>query len=346
MLSETYIKSEIEAIGGQWDIAVVALSERREPPYKKHLPCRYLSDPGQIREAINEFQPHVLHSHWLTLTTLVAGLARDTNIPFTIRSHSFDTIWEEERNSFWTRLLKLGQVRVPAHIQSAVPLINDDLCLGILAFPYSRPRLEKAGIRSGKIHDCYPVVNYWRFYDPSPNGSDVMNVGACLPKKKTENFIELAKLVPNRKFNLYAMAALGHRKERIAQLNQDLGSPVTMMPPVQPEDMPREYKKHEWLVQTACPRMRAVGWSLSIAEAQASGVGVCMPNIHPNMRDYVGPASFLYNSISQVVDIIKKPFSKELRQLGFEHAKKSDIFQHKVILTNLWQKAIATQSAD
>jgi hypothetical protein len=31
---------------------------------------------------------------------------------------------------------------------------------------------------------------------------------------------------------------------------------------------------------------------MSIAEAQGAGVGVCMANIRPDLREYVGPAGF------------------------------------------------------
>lgn len=78
---------------------------------------------------------------------------------------------------------------------------------------------------------------------------------------------------------------------------------------------------------------------MSIAEAQGAGVGVYMANIRPDLRDYVGPAGFLYDSISQVLEIISKPFPAELREMGFEHAKKSDIFSHRASLFKLWQKA-------
>jgi hypothetical protein len=108
--------------------------------------------------------------------------------------------------------------------------------------------------------------------------------------------------------------------------------------------MPREYKKHAWLVYTADRALGTVGWPVSIAEAQASGVGVCMPNLRPDLRDYVGPAGFLYDSIGDVARIISKPLPEELRQMGFEHAKKSDIFQHRQMLINLWQKAVRVAS--
>jgi hypothetical protein len=69
-----------------------------------------------------------------------------------------------------------------------------------------------------------------------------------------------------------------------------------------------------------------------------------MPNIRPDLRDYVGKGGFLYNSIGEVADIISKPFPEEMRQIGFEDAKKSDVFRHKVILTNLWRKATASSN--
>lgn len=341
-ISQTYIESEIDAIREECEVGVISL-KRPNLPYTNHREQSYLADPDQICEAIDEFRPHVLHSHYLTQTEFVASLARRKNIPFSIRTHSFDTIQTNENPSLSATIRSLfRKVELPPHTQQAVPLVNGDLCLGILAFPFLRSRLERAGFGTDKIYDCYPVVSYRRFYDPSPNGYGIMNVGACLPKKNMEDFLRLAQLVPNRTFNLYA---LGYGVESIARLNEGMGKPVRLIPPVEPKDMPHEYKKHAWLVYTASRKLGTVGWPVSIAEAQASGVGVCMPNLRPDLQDYVGPAGFLYDSIGDVVDIISKPFPEELRQLGFEHAKKSDVFHHKQILINIWRKA-ATVSAN
>lgn len=79
---------------------------------------------------------------------------------------------------------------------------------------------------------------------------------------------------------------------------------------------------------------------MSVAEAQASGVGVCIQNLRVDLREYVGEAGYLFDSLSEVADIITKPFPEEKRQLGFAQAKKSDIAEHKSILIGLWQKAI------
>jgi hypothetical protein len=78
---------------------------------------------------------------------------------------------------------------------------------------------------------------------------------------------------------------------------------------------------------------------MAVAEAQAAGVGVCVPNLRPDLREYVGPAGFLYDSIDEVVGIVSEPFPAKLRDLGFEHAKRSDLSRHKAGLVDLWRKA-------
>lgn len=64
---------------------------------------------------------------------------------------------------------------------------------------------------------------------------------------------------------------------------------------------------------------------MSIAEAQGAGVGVCMANIRPDLREYVGPAGFFVRLNQPSAKIISKPFPAESREMGFDHAKKLDI---------------------
>ncbi|MDQ3254145.1 MAG: hypothetical protein M3R15_09610 [Acidobacteriota bacterium] len=334
-VSETYQKTEIEALRDKYEIGIISL-KKPDLTYRNHDPYRHIDDPVMMREAIEEFRPHVLHSHWLSQhISIVAGLAEQTGVPFTVRAHSFDSIWKPP--SLFDRVR--GKDRTPARTRNAIPYVNDDLCLGVLAFPFTLPHLEKAGIRGEKLHGCYPVVNYRRFHDRSPNGEAVMNTGACLPKKKFEDFLKLAAARPGTEFNLYA---LGYQVEKITQLNERMGNPVNMIPPIEPDDMPREYKKHRWLVYTGSREIGTVGWSVAIAEAQAAGVGVCAPDLRPDLKEYVGDCGFLYNSLREAEDIISRPFPEEMRQMGFEHAAKSDVSRHISTLTDLWRKAIPT----
>lgn len=330
-ISETYIKTEIEAVREVCDVHIIA-TKRANMPAKNHEPYRYTEDLGVICEAIEEFQPDVLHSHWFHSVKVLGKLARKTGVPFTVRGHSFDSIWPEDESPF-RHFPLLSMFAQPSHIRRAIKFIEDDFCLGLLTLPFARRRLERAGFPSAKLVNCFPVVNFKRFFDPQPNGSAIMNVGACIPKKRMEDFVELALRAPELEFNLYA---LGYKVAELQQFASARQSPVHFIPPVELEEMPAEYKKHRWLVYTAAPGGN-VGWPLAIAEAQASGVGVCMAKIRPDLREYAGPMAFLYESLDEVVKVIRQPVPEEVRQSGFEQAKKSDVFQHRSLLFRLWR---------
>lgn len=337
-MSETYIKTEIEAVREQCEVKIIA-TKRANLPAKNHEPYRYLEDLSVIREAIEEFRPDVLHSHWLHSVKVVGKLARKTGVPFTVRAHSFDSLWPEDASAL-RHLPLLSAFALPSHIRRARRYIEDELCLGILGFPFARARLERAGIPGKKLFDCFPVVDFRRFYDPRPNGDAIMNVGACIPKKQMEDFVDLAAKAPEFAFNLYA---LGYHVDQLRALAQAQGSPVNFMPPVELEEMPVEYKKHRWLVYTAAADGN-VGWPMAIAEAQASGVGVCMANIRPDLREYAGPSAIFYDTLDEALRAITHPFPDELRQMGFEQAKKSDIFKHRSLLFRLWGMTQETPS--
>jgi hypothetical protein len=337
-LSQTYIQTELEALWNDYEIRILALHSPNLPA-RTHCPFQLLSDPAQIRQQIAAFRPAILHTHVLKNVPLLHALARQTGTPFTVRAHSYDCLGRAlSRKPFG--FLPWPRTWVHTHIQNAVRGLNDEWCLGVLAFPFTRPLLEGAGVRPDKIFACFPVLDFARFHDRSPNGPGVMNTGACLPKKKMEDFLHLATLVPHRAFNLYP---LGYEVERIRRLNEAMGSPVTLQEPVEHHEMPREYKKHTWFVYTADPAIGTVGWPVSFAEAQAAGVGVCAPNLRPDLKEFLGPAGFLYESIEDMARIVSQPLPEELREAGFEQAKKSDITVHKTVLTSLWQEVFAAR---
>lgn len=331
-ISQTYIKNEILTLQEDYDIAVIAVQEPNiiDP---NHYPYKVLQDIDLIVEEIKQFKPDVLHSHYLLSVKLLHELSQRTHVPYTTRTHSFDVLlktWIPPANPLNTDHFFL----TPPGPPNAVEYVNTDNCLGIISFPFARTLLESAGINSEKINDCYPVIDYQRFYDIAPNGNAVMNMGACKPKKKMKDFIYLSSLLPEKRFNLYAM---GYFWDELKTYNKELGEP-THFDLKLPEEMPAEYKKHEWLIYTGDKEIGSVGWPMAIAEAQASGVGVCAPNLRPDMKEYVGGAGFVYDSITELKDIISQPYPSEMRQIGFEHAKKSDIRNHLHVLTDLWDK--------
>src|SRR5229473_5142655 len=93
-ITETYIQAEIDALRDDYEIRIVALHSA-EYPNQSHHPSFEIANPAGMREAIEEFDPHVLHTHWLVNVPLLEALARSTSVPFTVRAHSFDGIWNE-----------------------------------------------------------------------------------------------------------------------------------------------------------------------------------------------------------------------------------------------------------
>ncbi|MBW4647120.1 MAG: hypothetical protein KME06_00235 [Kastovskya adunca ATA6-11-RM4] len=342
-ISQTYVKTELEAIHDDYDVTIVS----RKPsnvPYQNHFPYHHLTKQDAIRELVEQVKPDVIHTHYLNQLEFVGSLAEKMGIPFTVRSHSYDTMALRKKN--WKgRIREVLERNTPqfqkvAKIKQNLHWANHELCLGILSFPFARQYMEKAGVRADKIIDCYPVVNYELFHDRSPNGNAIMNTGAAIPKKKMEDYIQLASWMPEQEFNLYA---LGYDVDQLKALNEAKGNPVNIILPVEPNQMRPEYKKHQWLVYTAAFDLATVGWPMAVAEAQAAGVGVCVPRIRPDLQEYVGEGGFLYDSIEEVREIIAKPVPEEIREAGFLQAKKSGIQEHKHLLTELWDKAAGRQ---
>lgn len=331
-ITEAYVESEIRAVSDRYEVLVVAtdVDPPGVTPYRAHSPFRVISDRNEILRFIREFQPHVIHAHRLFMLPLMSSLCAEANIPFTVRSHAHDAIPSSDpRVTRW-------MAQAPTVLAATT---ISQLCLGVLAFPFTRIHLETWGVPADKIFDCFPVVDFQRFQHPSVNGDGIMNTGSYMPKKRMEEFLELGQMMPHRTFRLYALSSRYHPIERLKALNQQMGNPVCIMDPVQPEDMPREYKKAQWMVYTADPGLANVGWPVSIAEAQAAGVGVCMANIRPDLAEYVGKAGHLFHSISEVPKIISQPFDDERRKLGFALARRSDIFQHRQVLLARWDSA-------
>ena len=333
-ISETYIQAEIEAVSEQYEVIIIALNDVNNDDsitqYKHHNPYIVAEGFDRLCYAIEMFKPQLLHTHWLIRLSIVSAAAKKYDIPFTMRAHSFDTMPSSSPNSNSFQWHKIAQKVIPQTTQN-------ELCLGVLAYPFSRPYLESNGVPANKILDCYPAINFSRFYDTSPNGDQIMNTGACIPKKKMRDFIDLAIQVPERNFVLYPVSYL---VGNVKNYNTAKGHPVTIHQPVEPSDMPAEYKKSAWLVYTASKDLNQVGWPLAAAEAQAAGVGVLLPNLRPDMRDYIGDSGYIYSSIEEAAEIIKSPPPKDIRQRGFENARKSDIQQHKHLLTDLWHRAL------
>lgn len=307
-------------MSGRDDVCVIALG-RADLPSTEHHEFQIISldDVAALAAAVADFEPQVIHGHYIHHAPALLHVARLADCAYTVRAHSYDVL-----------------DRAPEELRDLAAAVNDDRCLGILTFPFTIDRLLDAGVSEDRIVPCYPVVDYKRFRDLSPNGHAVMNVGAALPKKNHKSYVDLAARLPDRDFNLYAM---GYESAEVARYNVSLGTPVKMVPVRPYAAMPQEYKRHEWLVYTASTERRTVGWPMAIAEAQAAGVGVCVQDIRSDLREYVGPSGHMFSSIEEAVEIVSTPVSEEARRRGAAHAMRSDVNRHIGLLRELWRAA-------
>ena len=314
-LSQTYKENEIKYLYPDFEV-VIGSTTPPHAPYRQHFPYQPIRNPDDLLALIKSFQPDIVHGHYVFTADLLHFAAVQSGKFFTVRFHSFDV---------------LGAT--PDAIRRFLPFLNSDECAGILAFPFMVPYLASLGIKASKLVPDWPVVDYDRFHDRAPNGRSILNTGACIPKKNVEFFVDLAASMRDREFIFYPIE---YDRERLIAYNHALGDPVLIKDTVEPYAMAAVYKQCEWLLYTASKELPTVGWPMSIAEAQASGVGVLVQNIRPDLKDYVGDAGYVFDTIDEARDILSRPYPEEMRQAGFEQARRCDIRSNIRKLHRLW----------
>lgn len=335
-LSHTYESSELRSLWPRHEMSVVALRppevfDEEHLPYESAPACacgpmQPMYSPGSqgfdeccraLKDVARTIRPRVMHTHYLSMAPVLHEVATSLGLPFTVRTHSVDVL-----GATFGRLRFLQEY------------VNDPTCLGVIAFPFVKPVLTTAGAREDKVHECFPVVDFDRFYNPGRNEVGILNVGVASPKKNMQGFLELATRLTSMPVSLYAM---GPGTPKLRALNLLLGSPADIPDPVRHSEMPRVYKQHNWLIYTASRKVGTVGWPVAIAEAQAAGVGVCVEGIRDDLNDYVGEAGFVLDDLNDALDIVAQPVPSDMREAGFEQARRSDIRRHQSILEELWR---------
>src|ERR1044072_77413 len=98
-ISESYIKTEIQAVSEKCDVKIIT-TKPASLAAKNHPPFEHIEDLAMIREAIEDFHPHVLHTHWLHAARAVGQLSKQTKIPFTARTHSLASSRSQQNPPF------------------------------------------------------------------------------------------------------------------------------------------------------------------------------------------------------------------------------------------------------
>lgn len=319
-ISHSYQIDEATELSKKYEILIISFEWGLFTISKNHQP--YIQkNPLSCIDEIKKFKPDIIHSHYLDTIEICFKLSQILKIPFSIKTHSFDILQSENE------------------VKKRLKYMNSDWCKTIIIFPEFYNIMVKNGVIDDKIICLFPSSYIHRFSLNIENGNNIMSGGAMLPKKNIEGFIKLAvkikKLFPEKEINYYSVVENQEYYKKIIDLNNANGKPVNFKS-CQPTEMPLEYKKHQWLIYTACPILKTVGNPMMISEAQASGVGVIIYNLRPELIDYVTENGYLYKNDDEILDIISSPFSEDKRKKAIEIIDRYDIVNNIKIIENKW----------
>jgi glycosyltransferase involved in cell wall biosynthesis len=321
--SETYIETERRFLDGLARTHVVA----HAGPGREITPDHgsYLAAPSrwQLRRMLREHAPDVVHVHWGMATEWAVSIARRADIPWTLRTHSFDML-----------------VRPDAEIARVATLANDTDCLGVLGFLFARPILEAAGLKPDKFRDTFPVADVARFRSVGPSGEAVLSFGALQERKAlaAAAFARLSAMTPGVAFHHYPLGH-GGRTELRAQMESIVereDGRVEVRDWVPHSQMPDVWAQHRWFVYPG-PMQQGFGWPVGVVEAWAAGVGVCIQRVRPDIEQYVGDAAIVFNDVSELPSILEGPPDDALLTAGRKRAEKMDVGVHGECLLDLWR---------
>lgn len=328
-LSHTYQSNEAAVLNKHHQIMIISFDWHLFTLMDNHLPYTFTSQPYNELKKIIKFKPDIIHSHYIDTYDICNQLSNILKIPFTIKSHSFDIL----ENDFNTPKKYARQIN------------KNKLCLKIIVFHEFFDKLISFGYDSSKLLPSYPTFDIYPYITlKTQNGQDIMSGGAFLPKKNIEAFIKLSVLIkdkyPSKQITYYSVVEEELYYEKITEINRKNGNPV-IFKTVQPEQMPFEYKKHQWLIYTACPIRNTVGNPMMIAEAQASGVGVIMYSLRDTLEDYVSENGYLYKNDDEVIEIISRDFDVDKQKNAIELSKKRYDINIKIKdIENIWLENI------
>lgn len=320
--SETYIETERRFIESVADTHVVSRRYAGPEPTPEHGPFTFGSSPREIRRVLRRWQPDVVHTHWTMAAPWAVEIARKADVPWTLRTHSFDVLarpFEEQ--------------------QQVAALANESDCLGVLGLPFAGPVLERAGLRPEKFVETRPVVDVGRFRSVVPSGDTVLSFGALQERKAVAAaaFARLSRLAPDVTLAHYPMGH-GTRAELRSTLQgicADVGGRLEIRDWVPHRGMPEVYAECRWFVYPGTMD-NGFGWPVGVAEAWAAGVGVCVQDIRPDIADYVGDAAIVFSDVADLPDVISGAPDPAMLAAGRRRAEEMDIGVHGPALLDLW----------
>jgi hypothetical protein len=274
-LSETYVEGEIRCLRRVGVEVAVWHEVRAVTPYETQVPTH----TGDLATLVREFQPDVVHVHWLGFALAQGELLASLGVPVTVRMHGFDV--NEER---FQRLLE-------------APWLHR-----VYAFPRQLSLLAEPSTRVRAVPVAFDTSYFGPVADKDPRL--VVRTGSCLPSKDIALFFDLARRLPSHRFVFAGVTVneFEHYPAELRRIAQEMGSPVELR-----FDLPRKEAaaligRAGIYLHTICPPRSPngtpIGMPISIAEAMATGAWTLVRD-EPELTDYVGNAGASYRDVDE-----------------------------------------------
>jgi glycosyltransferase involved in cell wall biosynthesis len=266
--SESYTHTEIRWMQAQGvDVRLWAKSRANAPGYPL---AAHETIGGSVSTVINEFKPHVIHSHRVDSALAVWPTADMRGIPLTIRGHSVDFAERDYR-----KLTGAARIWLFPHMAVLFP---------------DQPNVE-----------AMPVAyDSTLFYPEEPDPRRyVVRAGFCNTNKDVSGFMAVAQLCPTLAFELIVT---GPYREFIEEVEAAAPPNVRMHKTKTNEEAAAIVRKAWVCLRSHDTGAHAYGMPVSIAEAMGAGLPVVVRARDPygtarfGPEDYVGTAGCLYQT--------------------------------------------------
>ncbi len=329
-LSETYVETELRRMLA-WGVHVeIWRTTTGVTPYATSVPIH----DGTLAEAVAAARPDLIHAHWLTFSLEHHAEIFGFGLPVTLRPHGFDA----SRHALTTWLA------------------SSELAKAVYAYDH---QIVRAGVTDARFKPT-PVAFDTELFKPR-TGKDrrlVVRVSAALPSKDLELFLEAARLLPEYRFVLAAVTCNFEEAyaARLQALNEEMGSPVTLMPNVPRGALANLLGEAGIYVHTAHPPWHdegtLIGQPASISEAMASGC-YCLVRDLPELTAMVGDAGATYADHNDLVAAIRATESwtdaawhdVQLRAVNRAYRNHADILVYQTMFNDWIDLTCSTPAA-
>jgi glycosyltransferase involved in cell wall biosynthesis len=272
-VSETYVAAEIRFMVRMGVRIEVFAPSGGCPGARAEVPVHR----GRIDQALQAFQPDLVHVHYLVVHHDAIDVAGRSGVPATIRGHSFD--------------------------------FSAQAVFGMAGRPWVRriylfPHFADAFSGNNKVM-AMPVAYETDLYYPEDKERRlVLRTAAAKPNKGLSDFIEAASLCTRHRFVL-AVDPVEPSFMPVLRDQAAKSGRIELLENVPNEEAARLTRKAGIYLDTSDPGGHLFGMPISIAESMAAGAYVLVRDSAP-ARAYIGDGGRAYQSAQEAAAIINE----------------------------------------